>query len=66
VTDKSWAATIEQIRDADFNLTANRYKPVSTETVKHDAPAEILGDVLKLEDEITMRGNSLLIQIGKK
>jgi len=66
VSDKSWTATIEQIRAADFNLTANRYKPISTETVKHDAPAEILGDVLKLENEITQRGNFLLAQIGKK
>ncbi|HET7625634.1 MAG TPA: N-6 DNA methylase [Verrucomicrobiae bacterium] len=66
VSEKSWAATVEQIRAADFNLTANRYKPVSTETVKHAAPAEILGEVLKLEDEITKRGNSLLVQIGKK
>jgi type I restriction enzyme M protein len=66
VTSKSWVATLEQIRATDFNLTANRYKPVSTEIVKHDAPAEILGDVLKLEDEIKQRGNSLLAQIGKK
>jgi len=66
VSDKSWTATIEQIRAVDFNLTANRYKPVSTEVVKHDAPMEILGDVLKLEDEIARRGNSLLTQIGKK
>jgi type I restriction enzyme M protein len=66
VTDKSWIATIEQIRAADFNLTANRYKPISTEIAKHDAPAEILGDILKLENEIAKRGNSLLAQIGKK
>jgi type I restriction enzyme M protein len=65
-SERSWIATAEQIRAADFNLTANRYKPVSTETMKHDAPAEILGDVLKLEDEIKRRGNSLLAQIGKK
>jgi type I restriction enzyme M protein len=66
ISKRSWTATAEQIRTADFKLTANRYKPVSTETVKHDAPAEILGDVLKLEDEIRRRGNSLLTQIGKK
>lgn len=66
VSDKSWVATIDQIHAADFNLTANRYKPFSTEAVNHDAPAEILGDVLKLEDEIKRRGNFLLTQIGKK
>ena len=66
VTAKSWIATIEQIRAADFNLTANRYKPVSNQVVKHDAPSEILSDILRLEDEITRCGNSLLAQIGRK
>jgi hypothetical protein len=35
--------------------------------VNHDAAAEILGDVLKLESEIIQRGRLLLQQIeGKK
>jgi hypothetical protein len=34
--------------------------------VNHEAAAEILGGVLKLEDEIIRRGNSLLTQIGTK
>jgi hypothetical protein len=34
--------------------------------VNHDAPADILGDVLKLENEIIRRGNTLLAQIGGK
>lgn len=66
VSDHSWVVSAEQIRAADFNLAANRYKPMTTETVNHDAPAEILGDILKLENEITQRGAGLLIQIGKK
>jgi type I restriction enzyme M protein len=67
ISERSWIATADQIRAADFNLTAGRYKPVTTETVNHDAPAEILGDVLKLENEITRRGNALLAQMrGKK
>jgi type I restriction enzyme M protein len=66
VSERSWVATVEQIRAADFNLTANRYKPVTTETVNHDAPTVILGDVLKFESEITRLGNALLGQIGKK
>ena len=32
----------------------------------HDAPAEILGDILKLESEIIRLGNDLLAQIDKK
>jgi hypothetical protein len=34
--------------------------------VHHDAPGEILGEVLKLENEIIRRGNALLDQIGGK
>ena len=40
VSERSWIATIEQIRATDFNLTAGRYKPVTTETANHDRPAE--------------------------
>lgn len=66
VSDKSWVVTLEQIRAADFNLSANRYKPATSKAVKHEAPARILEDVLKLEVEIAERGNHLLTQIGKK
>jgi type I restriction enzyme M protein len=66
ISDKSWFTTIEQIRATDFNLTAGRYKPVTVERVNHDAPKEILGSVLKLENEIIRRGDALLAQIGWK
>jgi len=66
-SDKSWFASIEQIRVADFALTAGRYKPATTEIVIHDSPKKILGEVLKMENEIVKRGNALLAQInGKK
>jgi type I restriction enzyme M protein len=65
--DRSWIATIDQIRTTDFNLSAGRYKPVSVEAANHDAPREILGEVLKQENEILRCGNALLAQIsGKK
>jgi type I restriction enzyme M protein len=66
VSDRSWIATIEQIRAADSSLAAGRYKPMTSEVVRYDAPAEILDDVLKLEDEVKQRGNALLAQIKKK
>lgn len=62
----SYRVPIEKIRENDWSLAAGRYKPVATEVVKHDVPAEILGDVLKLENEIVRRGNALLTQIGRK
>jgi type I restriction enzyme M protein len=63
----SYRVPIEKIKENDWSLAAGRYKSVTAETVNHDAPAEILGDVLKLENEIIKRGNALLEKIvGKK
>ena len=62
----SYRVPIEKIRENDWSLAAGRYKPVTTAAVNHDAPADILGDVLKLENEIIRRGNALLKQIGGK
>ena len=64
ISDKSWVADIQQIRAANFTLTVGKYKPVATEVVNHDAPKEILGDVLKMENEIVRLGNLLLKQVG--
>ncbi len=63
----SYRVPIEKIRENDWSLAAGRYKPVTTEAVNHDAPEEILADVLNLENEIIRRGNALLAQFnGKK
>ena len=62
----SYRVPIEKIRDNDWSLAAGRYRPVTTEVVNHDAPAKILSDVLKLENEIIRRGNALLAQISEK
>jgi type I restriction enzyme M protein len=60
----SYRVPIEKIKENDWSLAAGRYKPVTTETVNHDAPATILSDVLKLENEVIQRGNALLETIG--
>jgi type I restriction enzyme M protein len=63
----SYRVPLEKIRENDWSLAAGRYKPVTVEVANHDKPADILGDVLKLENEIIKRGNALLTQIsGKK
>ena len=63
----SYRVPIEKIRGNDWSLAAGRYKPVTTEAVNHDVPADILADVLKMENEIVQRGNALLRKInGKK
>jgi type I restriction enzyme M protein len=61
----SYRVPVEKIRETDWSLAAGRYKPVATEAVDHDTPADILRDVLKLEGEITGRAGKLLKQLGK-
>jgi type I restriction enzyme M protein len=61
----SYRVPIEKICENNWSLAAGSYKPVSTEAVSHDTPAAILGDVLKLENEIMERGRALLSQFGE-
>lgn len=61
----SYRVAIERIRENDWSLAAGRYKPVTTESVHHDAPEEILINVLTLENEIIQRGNGLLKKINE-
>jgi type I restriction enzyme M protein len=60
----SYRVPIEKIRENEWSLAAGRYKPVTTEAVNHDAPADILGDVLKLEQDIINRSNALLSSLA--
>jgi hypothetical protein len=60
----SYRVAIEKIRENDWSLAAGRYKPVTIEAANHDKPAGILGEVLKLENEILRGGNALLAQIS--
>jgi type I restriction enzyme M protein len=62
----SYRVPIEKIQENDWSLAAGRYKPVTTETVNHDKPRDILGDVLKLENDIIKHGNALLDHFGRK
>src|ERR1035437_8129905 len=61
----SYRVPIEKIRENDWSLAAGRYKPMTAEAVTHDKPADILGDVLTLENEIIRRGTALLAQLGE-
>lgn len=60
----SYRVPIEKIKENDWSLAAGRYKPVTTEAVDHDAPADILRDVLRLESQITDRAEKLLKQLA--
>ena len=61
----SYRVPIEKIRENEWSLAAGRYKPVATEAVNHDSPAEILGEVLKLENEITGLADALLAKLER-
>jgi len=62
----SYRVVLERIRENDWSLAAGRYRPVAVESVHHDKPTDILGDVLKLEADIIKRGNALLEQMNPK
>lgn len=62
----SYQVLIEKIRENDWSLAAGRYKSITTEVVSHKTPTDILGVVLKLENDIIARGSALLAQLSKK
>ena len=51
-TEKWWFAEADAIRDADFNLSAGRYRPQNRTTVDHRDPLEILDELKAIEHEI--------------
>lgn len=48
----SWFASRDEIVAEDYNLTASRHKPVSTEVKSHRHPEKIIDEVMTLEKEI--------------
>lgn len=62
----SYRVPIEKIRENNWGLASGRYKPVTATTMDHDAPTEILSEILKLESEIISRAKALLGQISQR
>lgn len=56
----SYRVPVEKIRENSWSLAPGRYKSLTAETVIHDAPADILEEVLTIEEDITRRGKALL------
>ncbi|HUO10166.1 MAG TPA: class I SAM-dependent DNA methyltransferase [Phycisphaerae bacterium] len=61
----SWRVPFSKIIENDYALAAGRYKPTTVEAVSHDKPANILSEVLKLENEIAIQARNLLGEIAK-
>ena len=56
--------SIETIRENDLSLAAGRYKPLDIEKIHHDAPVDILREIIEIEREIISRSETLLAEIG--
>ena len=50
--EKWWFADADAIRATDFNLSANRHRPLSRAAVEHRDPLEILEELRDIETEI--------------
>ena len=53
--EKWWFAEADAVRDADFNLSASRHRPLNRAKVEHRDPLEILTELRTVETEI-LRG----------
>ncbi len=51
-TEKWWFADSHAIRAAEFNLSANRYRPQNRTKVRHRDPLEILEELRRTETEV--------------
>ena len=63
---RSYRVPIHKIKENDWSLAAGRYKAMTTEVVNHDAPADILREIISVERKITEQGELLLAKIGGK
>jgi len=63
-SEKSWWATVEEIRKTDYNLTAGRYCPHEAEAVEHEKPEVLINRLLELEEEIADDLRQLLAMVS--
>ncbi|MGA2986231.1 MAG: N-6 DNA methylase [Terriglobia bacterium] len=51
-SERSWWASVDDIRKTDYNLTAGRYCPHEAAAIEHEKPEVLINRLLDLEDEI--------------
>ncbi|WP_321504316.1 N-6 DNA methylase [uncultured Methanoregula sp.] len=51
-SEKSWWATIEEIRDTNYNLTVGRYNPHHAKELDYEKPEVLINRLIALEDDI--------------
>jgi type I restriction enzyme M protein len=62
----SYRVAIEKIKENDWSLAAGRYKAATTSSTNHDAPVDILREILKIENEIVKRSAALMTTFNEK
>ena len=60
---RSWWTSLQTLRDADYNLTASRYKPRIPEDVPDEDPADLIREALGIEREIAVALERLLDEV---
>ncbi|MBW8042161.1 MAG: N-6 DNA methylase [Planctomycetes bacterium] len=63
-SERSWWATIEDIRKTDYNLTTGRYCPHEAEAIEHEKPELLINRLLDLEEEIKTDLQDLLTLVS--
>jgi type I restriction enzyme M protein len=62
----SFRVPMERIRENGWHLMPGRYRPVRLDAVEHDAPADILADVIEMEMEIAKRAKAMIQELASK
>ena len=64
-TEKWWMADATTVRGNDFNLSASRYRPMSTAQVEHRDPRELLDELAAIEAEIAEEIEALKLALAE-
>jgi len=63
---RSFCVSREELAKYDDVLTPGRYREQHAETVEHDTPVEIIGDILEIEEKIAVKLSGLQKQLARK
>lgn len=50
-TDKSFMVPVKEIRDNGFDLSINKYKEITYETITYNSPKDIISEIILIEKE---------------
>lgn len=64
-TEKWWMADATTMRINEFNLSASRYRPMSTTQAVHRDPRELLDDLAAIEAEIVVEVEALKVTLAE-